>query len=184
MFRIEHILTDQEARDLRDKINVHLGEVPPVDTPTPADPPINPPVDRPPEPPPLDQSLVNRTFSQIWSTNLGVPTQRRGWFGQLKMIQIRAGGVLSIAIPLPKIEDEVQLAFAKASSQVHGLRHAVLSWTQDFHNPLAEVKWGTSALRANFTKADSSRVVFLNVQLDNPKIAWDLFIQPSMKLVK
>jgi len=183
VYTVTHILTDQEAVDLRDD----LIEKYPLDAPV--DPPVEPPIIEPPpidpEPPvqPPDPNMQNMRFEDVFGSSLELPeSSARPKIYPMVDFQIHKTAGMSMAIQLPEITGTANLSIMKASSRYgpNGVRTAHFSYHRDFDHPIASQKWGDTALNIPLDESDSRRVLYLNVKMD--VAPFGLQIQPAISI--
>jgi len=182
MYEVTHILTDQEAVDLRDDLLTAypLDELPPPIDPEP-DP--GPPID--PEPPvqPPDPTMQNMRFEDVFGSSLELPeSSARPKIYPMVDFRVNKIAGMSMAIQLPEITDTANLSIMKASSRYgpNGVRTAHFSYHRDFDHPLASQNWGDTALNIVLDQSDSRRVIYLNVKMD--VAPFGLQIQPAISI--
>ncbi|MBU8921772.1 MAG: hypothetical protein KOO63_08130 [Bacteroidales bacterium] len=172
-FELRHILSDEEAVDLRDDLIAAypLAAIPP-----------EPPTPEPPAPDPTptpDPEMYNLPFRGVFGSNLQLPTGSRPKVYPMKDFRVRRSA-MCMAIKLPVITGPTRLVISKASSRYGpgGIRHAQFTYHRDFDHPLEKRNWGDTSLSITLDTPDSRRTIFLNVKLvDNDTVPWGLQIQ-------
>ena len=176
MYKIDHILTDQEAVDLRDDlIDKYPLEAAPEPTPEPQPQPTPEPEPTPeprPEPKPKPTpkpsgKLWAITFSNAWRGGLRTNISR---YRNKQLLNRRSAGTsMRIVIPTLTRNYRLKITDVEITGTPHA-RYGVLSDRRDFNAPFhSEKHWGQGGnVSISLGPEDSGRTIYFNHRITEP----------------